>query len=121
MPTRVQRQRTKGWRMPPETKCVDRSTEHWGNPYEVYSWYPLSWFPPHLWRQTKTTDTGHVFGKVMNAEHAVELYRWWLAKPDQTSLVKLARSALRGKNLACWCPPQSACHADVLLEIANAN
>lgn len=26
---------------------------------------------------------------------------------------------LRGKNLACWCRPQDACHADVLLELAN--
>jgi hypothetical protein len=27
---------------------------------------------------------------------------------------------LRGKNLACWCAPDVACHADVLLEFANA-
>ena len=27
---------------------------------------------------------------------------------------------LRGKNLACWCPPTAPCHADVLLEHANA-
>lgn len=27
---------------------------------------------------------------------------------------------LRGKNLACWCPIGQPCHADVLLEIANA-
>ncbi|WP_269076435.1 DUF4326 domain-containing protein [Sphingobium cupriresistens] len=27
---------------------------------------------------------------------------------------------LRGKNLACWCPLDQPCHADVLLEIANA-
>ena len=26
---------------------------------------------------------------------------------------------LCGKNLACWCPPNADCHADVLLEIAN--
>jgi hypothetical protein len=29
------------------------------------------------------------------------------------------RRHLRGKNLACWCPFGSPCHADVLLEIAN--
>lgn len=28
---------------------------------------------------------------------------------------------LRGKNLACWCKPGEPCHADVLLEIANAD
>lgn len=27
---------------------------------------------------------------------------------------------LRGKNLACWCPLDQPCHADVLLELANA-
>ena len=27
---------------------------------------------------------------------------------------------LRGKNLACWCPLDQPCHADVLLRLANA-
>ena len=26
---------------------------------------------------------------------------------------------LRGKDLVCWCPLDKACHADILLEIAN--
>ena len=26
---------------------------------------------------------------------------------------------LRGKNLACWCPLDQPCHADVLLDLAN--
>ena len=30
-------------------------------------------------------------------------------------------SELRGKNLACWCKPGELCHADVLLEMANAS
>ena len=29
------------------------------------------------------------------------------------------RAELAGKNLACWCPLDQPCHADVLLEIAN--
>ena len=29
------------------------------------------------------------------------------------------RVFLRGANLACWCPPDAACHTDVLLELAN--
>lgn len=28
-------------------------------------------------------------------------------------------SALRGRNLACFCPLDQPCHADVLLELAN--
>jgi hypothetical protein len=31
-----------------------------------------------------------------------------------------ARIELVGKNLACWCPLDRPCHADVLLEIANS-
>ena len=27
---------------------------------------------------------------------------------------------LRGKDLACWCPLDEPCHADVLLELANS-
>jgi hypothetical protein len=30
------------------------------------------------------------------------------------------RAALRGKNLACWCPLDGPCHADLLLKIANS-
>ena len=29
------------------------------------------------------------------------------------------KAELAGKNLACWCPLDQPCHADVLLEIAN--
>jgi hypothetical protein len=31
-----------------------------------------------------------------------------------------AKEQLRGKDLACWCSENAACHADILLEIANA-
>jgi hypothetical protein len=30
------------------------------------------------------------------------------------------RRELKGKNLACWCPLDGPCHADVLLRVANA-
>ena len=29
------------------------------------------------------------------------------------------RIKLRGKNLACWCPPSQACHCDYLLAKVN--
>jgi hypothetical protein len=29
------------------------------------------------------------------------------------------RCELTGKDLACWCPLEQSCHADVLLELAN--
>lgn len=33
-------------------------------------------------------------------------------------LTYLVRHELKGKDLVCWCAP-AACHADVLMEIAN--
>ena len=34
MPARIQRKRTKGWRLPPNTICVTRPSR-WSNPYRV--------------------------------------------------------------------------------------
>lgn len=31
----------------------------------------------------------------------------------------LLEKQLRGYDLACWCPENSPCHADILLELAN--
>lgn len=36
------------------------------------------------------------------------------------ALIRTLLSKIRGKNLACWCRPGDPCHADVLLELANA-
>jgi len=40
----------------------------------------------------------------------------FLANPE---LMDAARKELRGKDLVCWCAPLP-CHADILLEFANA-
>ncbi|WP_245584702.1 DUF4326 domain-containing protein [Salipiger mucosus] len=29
------------------------------------------------------------------------------------------QTVLRGRDLACWCPLDRPCHADILLELAN--
>ena len=48
---------------------------------------------------------------------AVKLYREWISgQPDLTRRVRLE---LTGQDLACWCPDQAPCHADVLLELSN--
>ncbi|WP_309244253.1 DUF4326 domain-containing protein [Micromonospora parastrephiae] len=46
---------------------------------------------------------------------ALRLYRQWLA--GQPALVDRARRELTGKQLACWCRVEDACHADVLADI----
>ena len=48
---------------------------------------------------------------------AVALYRTWItARPD---LIAAARRHLTGRDLACWCPLDQPCHADVLLNILD--
>lgn len=101
-PVRIQLKRTKGWRMPPNTVKVDRTTK-WGNPFVVGE------------------PGGPFTKKVKDRRHAYLLYKSLAS--DEKKLVAAAREELRGKNLACWCPKddpyEDCCHAAVLLEIAN--
>ena len=55
-----------------------------------------------------------------NHEQAITLFRAWLQSSYRgRQLAPLIRRDLRGKDLACWCPLDKPCHADILLEIAN--
>ena len=98
-PTRVQRKRTKGWRMPPNTVYVGRPTK-WGNPFRAG--YENIMLPGRL---------------VADKRHAWRLFQ--AHAPLSPKLVLSAKAELRGKNLACYCQLDQPCHADVLLEIAN--
>ncbi len=113
-PRRIQRKRTKGWRMPPNTVYVGRPTK-WGNPFRCN----------RLLTRQAAKDLYHI----ATIRFPVPLYRlnnWRHHGGNTAMLVSLAGrvesvlSELRGKNLCCWCPPGQPCHADVLLEIANA-
>lgn len=107
-PKRIQLRRTKGWKLPPNTVKVDRSTK-WGNQFQVGSTFQ------------SVDDDGNVLGEYVCAStrQAVELYRNYLESDFGDDLYWDAKEQLRGKNLACWCKPGDPCHADVLLEIAN--
>lgn len=94
-PIRVQLRRTKGWKMPPNTVSVARPTV-FGNHYRV-------------------GDSG-----IPDAEVAVYRFRLWLTETEGgRRAAESVRHLLRGKNLACWCPLDKPCHADVLLAMAN--
>jgi hypothetical protein len=91
-PRRIQwRARTRGWRKPADVIYVGRGTK-WGNPFD--------------WRKLPG-------GKA----EAVARYRPWLLGNSELMqrLVEIAAS-----DLACWCALHEPCHADVLLELANA-
>lgn len=103
-PIRIQLSRRKGWRMPPNTVKVARPSG-WGNPYRI----------------GPAIECQGVKIPAMTRELAVQCYREhierMLAAHQST---RDAVATLRGKNLACWCPLDQPCHADVLLEKANA-
>lgn len=46
----------------------------------------------------------------------IRKYKAWLR--TQPELIAAIRKELAGKDLVCWCAPK-ACHADVILQIAN--
>jgi hypothetical protein len=126
MPQRIQLRRTKGWRKPEGAVVVSRPTK-WGNPYAVTScsrfeclygtrhwhvldnrdYYPADWA---LSTVVITASEGSARREV------IALYREDL---DRLPIPAAAIAELRGKDLACWCPLDRPCHADVLLEIAN--
>jgi len=98
MPKRIQRKRTKGWTMPPNTVYVGRPSI-FGNPFFVDSEHDAAW--------------------------CIRMFRHWLNGAPNTGgglrrISLLSRlSELRGKDLACWCKEGEPCHADILLELAN--
>lgn len=104
MPIRIQRQRTKGWKMPPNTVYVGRPTV-WGNPY----WYGSDQTAAILRPKFKCSD----------AAHAVAMYEARIQSPEYAVRLRAAQEELRGKNLACWCDLGQPCHADLLLKWAN--
>lgn len=107
-PKRIQRQRKKGWRMPEGAVYVGRPTK-WGNPFTKDD-NPLA-----------NTDYGlieHDCGESWRAQ-VVFCFAWWfgyLSDEEKSDLLE----PLRGKDLACWCPLDQPCHADILLELANS-
>jgi hypothetical protein len=107
MPDRIQRRRTKGWRMPDGAVYVGRPSK-WGNPYVIRGrWVTGLFYEEHL------AAVGEERGL------AVRLFREHIAAGRWLSH-EIIRAELRGKDLVCWCPLDQPCHADVLLEIANA-
>ena len=90
MPKRIQRRRTKGWRMPPGTVYIGRGSK-WGNPFSA-------------------TDAGRVQAVTRFAvEIAPSLPVGELRGKDLACWCPLV-----GKD-----GKPTQCHADILLEIAN--
>jgi len=119
MAERIQLSRAKGWRMPDNTVKVSRPGK-FGNPFKgedgastgaretlVLAFREWLTVPTHWTTQGEASPSGCLH---------------WLYVPlsDRNKVLE-SLAELRGKNLACWCPLSQPCHADVLLELANAS
>lgn len=111
-PHRVQLSRSKGWKMPPDTVKVDRTTK-WGNPYRITE--SVAGTPLVVFYSSEEGDPARNMKEARAL--AVEGFRAWLQYEGWSD--GDIRAELSGKNLACWCPLDGPCHADVLLAIAN--
>ena len=95
MPKRIQRKRTKGWRLPHGATCVTRPGK-WGNPYDSVVLFRFAL-------------EAAIHGQLTMRDHRKELIQRIADDIEE----------LRGFDLACWCSLDKPCHADVLLEFAN--
>ena len=100
-PKRVQRKRTKGWRMPDGARYVGRPSK-WGNPFHVGG-------KAHVFMLG-----GWVQEDIPNAAVAVGMFEDWLSQKvnvrrdgdwyRNNMLVSLSAGELFGLDLVCWCP-----------------
>ena len=88
--------------MPEGAVYVGRPSK-WGNPYAFGALDP---------------DARGVNRLMLTADSLVRAYRGYAKRSVEVN--SGWTKPLRGRTLACWCPLDQPCHADVLLEIANA-
>jgi hypothetical protein len=126
MPTRIQRRRTAGWRMPEGAVYVGRPTI-WGNPWStVYRDRMWSVVGPDgviVYRSEGRFDA-HDFAVCMYREALRPLVTCTLGPDSNRALADrwdnltqghYALWDLRGRNLACWCPERYSCHTNELI------
>ena len=94
-PVRVQMSRQHPWRAEHPDAVIVARPSRWGNPYRV----------------------GDEVNDRADAVDAFRAYALWLRSIDEDAFEEWL-APLRGHDLACWCPPSSPCHADVLLSLA---
>lgn len=108
MPTRIQRKRTHGFRLPSNTICVNRGTK-FGNPFKVADYgreKAISNFRECL---TYPHMAYYYFDEI---EATTQFNRFiWMANN-----IHLIREA---DHIACFCPLDVECHGDTLIEISG--
>lgn len=106
MPERIRLSRARGWRLPDNAVVVARPSR-WGNPFIVGR------DGTRLQCAAKfALLTGGFISMSDGVDSDAQLALW--------RRIRRSIGTLAGKDLACWCALDGgACHADVLLQLAN--
>ncbi len=117
-PTRIQMTRGKPWRAGnPRAVIVDRRTP-WGNPFVIGEpGVPDAATAVALFRSAILLT--HLAEAHAPACENMLLAGLMAEMPGPVPRFAAIREHLAGCDLACWCPVDQPCHADVLLELAN--
>lgn len=107
VPRRLQLSRRRGARLPQGAASVARPSQ-WGNGFRIGDTVRVGLI--------EATDDNTMV-PVPDAATAVEFYRRWVHR--RLDVQWQVRERLAGRDLACWCPLDQPCHADVLLDIAR--
>lgn len=119
-PVRIQLRRTAGFRLQEISQALNGreavkvtrgkgAAGKWGNPYAIELAFNRGFMVTHLPTGRIVVDWCEKEREAV--ESAVRLF--------ETFALCLPVHELRGKNLACFCPLDAPCHADVLLALAN--
>ena len=121
---RIQRKRTKGWKMPDNTTYVGRPTM-WGNPFKLIG--DMIYVDAGHRRKILSKWVCYYDGGGYDTSDVVKLFRDLLmdfnsheVEPEIRDKFKLMRDRiqdLKGKDLACFCSLSCQCHADALIEL----
>lgn len=114
IPKRIQRKRTKGWKMPENTVYVGRPSK-WDNPYKVE--FINNVYYCILQRKDKRVLPFSSKTREDALNRCIRLYK--ILIKIKTKAGKLDITELKSKNLACWCSLDKPCHADILLKLIN--
>ena len=128
-PKRIQRQRTTGWLLPENTVCVSRPSI-FGNPFIVgrpsgYQFNDGGDETPII-PVVSLAQSLKLFASLTLGIVGREMHPWgqrWMERFKKMGQhpSEAIRMMLGGKHLACWCPLDRPCHADILLKLANAS
>jgi hypothetical protein len=132
-PERIQLRRTKGWRKPEGAIVVSRPSR-WGNWYVIKTaseWRHGQYFLTEDLIIKAVNKWGHETGAHWAGFADMRAARLFAVELFERSLLatyldvdgplhrKFYLDGLEGHDLACWCPLDQPCHADVLLRLAN--